>query len=106
MAPKPLTRRLIIILLTAVAMLVSYATVTPLVPNAHAASPLISQGKVVHFGLSEPGLETVRRAPYTRFTEDDFRANVPRNSPENLAANMPLVQLIQEWGVRKGATLA
>ena len=118
---------------------------------------LISQGKVLHFGLSEPGLETVGRAhavqplaaiqneysmlwrgpeqqilplceelgigfvpwtpvgmgfttgtinPFTRFTEGDFRAAVPRNSPENLAANMPLVQLIQEWAVRKGATPA
>ena len=47
MAPKPLTRRLIIILLTAVAMLLSYATVTPLVPTAHAAGSLISQGKPV-----------------------------------------------------------
>ena len=78
----------------------------PIEDVAGTVKDLISQGKVVHFGLSEPGLETVRRAPYTRFTEDDFRANVPRNSPENLAANMPLVQLIQEWGVRKGATLA
>src|SRR6187431_5325 len=47
MAPKPLTRRLLIILLTAVAMLLSYATVTPLVSTAHAAGPLISQGKPV-----------------------------------------------------------
>jgi aryl-alcohol dehydrogenase-like predicted oxidoreductase len=129
----------------------------PIEDVAGTVKDLISQGKVVHFGLSEPGLETVRRAhavqpltaiqneysmlwrgpeqrilplcdelgigfvpwapvgmgfttgtitPYTRFTEDDFRANVPRNSPENLAANMPLVQLIQEWGVRKGATPA
>jgi aryl-alcohol dehydrogenase-like predicted oxidoreductase len=31
---------------------------------------------------------------------------LPRNTPENLAANMPLVQLLQDWGVRKGATPA
>jgi aryl-alcohol dehydrogenase-like predicted oxidoreductase len=118
---------------------------------------LIAQGKVGHFGLSEPGPQTVRRAhavqplsaiqneysmlwrgpedqilplcqelgigfvawaplgmgfttgtitPYTRFAEGDFRAAVPRNSPANLTANMPLVQLIQEWAVRKGATPA
>jgi flavodoxin len=31
---------------------------------------------------------------------------VPRNSPANLTANMPLVQLIQDWAVRKGSTPA
>ena len=118
---------------------------------------LISQGKVLHFGLSEPGLQTVRRAhaeqpltaiqneysmlwrgpeaeilpicdelgigfvpwaplgmgfttgtinPATRFTQGDFRANVPRFKPEAMAANMPLVQLISDWAVRKGATPA
>ena len=117
----------------------------------------IDAGKVKHFGLSEPGPQTIRRAhavqpltaiqneysmlwrgpenqilpicaelgigfvpwaplgmgfttgtitPYTRFAEGDFRANVPRNTPENLSANMPLVQLIQDWAVRKGATPA
>ena len=44
--------------------------------------------------------------PSTRFAEGDFRAAVPRNSPRPLAANMPLVQLIQDWAVRKGATPA
>jgi hypothetical protein len=43
-APKPLTRRLLIILLTVAAMLLSYLAVTPLVPTAHAAGLLISQG--------------------------------------------------------------
>jgi aryl-alcohol dehydrogenase-like predicted oxidoreductase len=52
------------------------------------------------------GFTTGTITPYTRFTEGDFRAAVPRNSRENLAANMPLVQLIQEWAVRKGATPA
>ena len=116
---------------------------------------LISEGKVLHWGLSEPGLQTVRRVhavqpltaiqneysmvwrrpeanvlplceelgigfvcwaplgygfttgtitPYTRFADGDFRAVVPRNSPENLAANMVLVQLLQDWAVRKGST--
>ncbi len=129
----------------------------PIEDVAGTVKDLISQGKVFHFGLSEPGPETVRRAhavqpltaiqneysmlwrgpestilplcqelgigfvpwaplgmgfttgtitPYTRFVEGDFRAAVPRNSRENLAANMPLVQLIQEWAVRKGATPA
>jgi aryl-alcohol dehydrogenase-like predicted oxidoreductase len=129
----------------------------PIEDVAGTVKDLIAQGKVGHFGLSEPGPQTVRRAhavqplsaiqneysmlwrgpedqilplcqelgigfvawaplgmgfttgtitPYTRFAEGDFRAAVPRNSPANLTANIPLVQLIQEWAVRKGATPA
>ena len=129
----------------------------PIEDVAGTVKDLIAQGKVGHFGLSEPGPQTVRRAhavqpitaiqneysmlwrgpenqilplcqelgigfvawaplgmgfttgtitPYTRFAQGDFRAAVPRNSPENLTANMPLVQLIQDWAVRKGATPA
>ena len=44
--------------------------------------------------------------PYTRFAEGDFRAFVPRNAPVAAAANMPLVQLLQDWAVRKGSTPA
>ena len=134
--------------------------VDPTVPIEEVAATvkdLISEGKVLHFGLSEPGPETIRRAhevqpltaiqneysmlwrgpeeeilplcdelgigfvcwaplgmgfttgtinPSTRFAEGDFRAAVPRNSPQALAANMPLIQLIQEWAVRKGSTPA
>ncbi|MFI7547481.1 aldo/keto reductase [Actinoplanes sp. NPDC049599] len=134
--------------------------VDPAVPIEHVAGAvqdLIKAGKVRHWGLSEPGPQTVRRAhavhpltavqnehnllwrgseqqilpiceelgigfvcwaplaygfttgtinPYTRFTAGDFRQYVPRNSPENLAANMPVVQLLGEWAVRKGATPA
>ena len=134
--------------------------VDPTVPIEEVAGTvkdLISEGKVLHFGLSEPGPETIRRAhevqpltaiqneysmlwrgpeeeilplcdelgigfvcwaplgmgfttgtinPSTRFAEGDFRAAVPRNSPQALAANMPLIQLIQEWAVRKGSTPA
>ncbi len=47
MAPLPLTRRLLVVVLTAVAMLLSLAVVTPLVPTAHAAGLLVSQGKPV-----------------------------------------------------------
>ncbi|MBX7435206.1 aldo/keto reductase [Mycobacterium sp. Y57] len=129
----------------------------PIEDVAGTVKDLIGQGKVGHFGLSEPGPETVRRAhavqpltaiqneysmlwrgpdaqilplcdelgigfvpwapvgmgfttgtitPYTQFAEGDFRASVPRNSRENLSANMPLVQLIQRWAVLKGATPA
>jgi aryl-alcohol dehydrogenase-like predicted oxidoreductase len=113
----------------------------PIEDVAGTVTDLIAQGKVAHFGLSEPGPQTVRRAhavqpltaiqneysmlwrgpeneilplceelgigfvpwaplgmgfttgtinPSTRFAEGDFRAAVPRNSPQNLAANMPL----------------
>ncbi len=127
----------------------------PIEDVAGAVGELISAGKVRHWGLSEPGLGTVRRAhatqpltviqneynlmwrgaeaevlplceelglgfvcwaplaygfttgtinPATRFAEGDFRAMVPRNSRANMTANMDLVQLLLDWGVRKGAT--
>jgi len=134
--------------------------VDPAVPIEDVAGTirdLIGEGKILHWGLSEPGLETVRRAhavqplsaiqneysmmerspekavlplceelgigfvcwaplaygvttgtitPYTRFAQGDFRPSVPRNSPDNLRANMPVIELLQDWGVRKGATPA
>jgi aryl-alcohol dehydrogenase-like predicted oxidoreductase len=134
--------------------------VDPAVPIevvAGTVKDLIAEGKVKHFGLSEPGPQTIRRAhavqpltaiqneysmlwrgpeteilplcqelgigfvpwaplgmgfltgtinPFTKFTEGDFRTVVPRFSPENMPANMPLVQLVEEWAVRKGATPA
>ncbi|WP_018636482.1 aldo/keto reductase [Parafrankia elaeagni] len=129
----------------------------PIEDVAGTVKDLISAGKVRHWGLSEPGPQTVRRAhaveplaavqneynlmwrgpeqqiiplceelgigfvcwaplaygfttgtinPYTRFAQGDFRAAVPRHSPENMPENMPLVQLLQDWGVRRGATPA
>jgi aryl-alcohol dehydrogenase-like predicted oxidoreductase len=42
--------------------------------------------------------------PATRFAKNDFRATVPRFSPENLAANMPLIELLRNWAKRKEAT--
>lgn len=129
----------------------------PIEDVAGTVGDLMREGKIRHWGLSEPGLETVRRAhavqplsaiqneysmmwrgpedavlplceelgigfvawapltyglttgtitPYTRWAEGDFRAAVPRNSPDNLRANMPVIQLLQDWGVRKGATPA
>ena len=132
--------------------------VDPAVPIEDVAGTvkgLIAEGKVGHFGLSEPGPQTVRRAhaeqpltaiqneysmlwrgpeneilplcqelgigfvpwapvgmgfltgtinPYTRFDQNDRRTAFPRNSPENLTANMSLVQLVSDWSVRKGAT--
>ena len=42
----------------------------------------------------------------TQFAPGDFRGMLPRHTPANRAANMPLVQLLQDWAVRKGATPA
>ncbi|BEL03760.1 aldo/keto reductase [Actinoplanes sichuanensis] len=129
----------------------------PIEDVAGAVKELITAGKVRHWGLSEPGVQTIRRAhavqpltaiqneynllwrgpeqqvlplceelgigfvcwaplsygfttgainPYTRFAEGDFRAMVPRHSRENMPANMAVVQLLNDWGVRKGATPA
>lgn len=126
----------------------------PIEDVAGSVKDLMDQGKVLHWGLSEPGLQTVRRAhavlpltaiqneysmatrdpekeviplceelgigfvPWwpldcqlltgwidanTRFAPGDFRAITPRFSPENLAHNIRLVDLIKTWAVRKEA---
>jgi len=120
-----------------------------------AIKDLIKQGKVLHYGLSEPGLKTVRRAhavhpvtaiqneysmlwrgpeaeviplcqelgigfvawsplgvgfltgaidAQTRFAPGDIRGGESRFSPENLPANLALVELLKSWGTRKNAT--
>ena len=125
---------------------------------AGAVKDLIAEGKVKHFGLSEPGAETVRRAhavqpvtaiqneyslwtrgvetngifavceelgiglvPYsplgrgfltgamhagTAFGEGDFRSKLPRFTPEAMAKNQALVDLLQRIAEGKGATPA
>ncbi|MFY9620805.1 MAG: aldo/keto reductase [Pyrinomonadaceae bacterium] len=129
----------------------------PIEDVAGAIKDLMDQGKVLHWGLSEPGIQTIRRAhaalpltaiqneysmatrdpekeviplceelgigfvPWwpldcqlltgwidanTRFAPGDLRAATPRFSPENLAHNMQLVDLIRTWAVRKQATPA
>jgi len=132
--------------------------VDPAVPIEDVAGTikdLIKQGKVLHYGLSEPGLQTVRRAhavhpltaiqneysllwrgpeaevlplcqelgigfvawsplgvgfltgaidAQTRFAPGDIRGMESRFSPENLPANLALVELLKTWGTRKGAT--
>ena len=129
----------------------------PIEDVAGAVGELITGGKVLHWGLSEPGPNTIRRAhatqpltaiqneysmmwrgpeeqvlpiceelrigfvcwaplaygfttgainPSTRFAENDFRAMVPRHTTANMTQNMPIVQLLQDWAVRKGATPA
>ena len=129
----------------------------PIEDVAGAIKDLMDQGKVLHWGLSEPGTQTIRRAhaalpltaiqneysmatrdpekeliplceelgigfvPWwpldcqlltgwidatTRFAPGDLRAATPRFSPENLAHNMQLVDLIKTWAHRKRATPA
>jgi aryl-alcohol dehydrogenase-like predicted oxidoreductase len=129
----------------------------PIEDVAGAIKDLMDQGKVLHWGLSEPGVQTIRRAHKalpltaiqneysmatrdpekaviplceelgigfvcwwpldcqlltgwidkdTRFAPGDLRAATPRFSPESLAQNMKLVDLIKTWGERKQATPA
>jgi aryl-alcohol dehydrogenase-like predicted oxidoreductase len=129
----------------------------PIEDVAGAVKDLIAQGKVKHFGLSEPGAQTIRRAhavqpitavqseyslwyrgpetdilptleelgigfvPFsplgagfltgnmdenTRFDASDFRAHVPRFSPDALKANVALVALVRQVAERKNATPA
>lgn len=126
----------------------------PIEDIAGAIKDLMDQGKVLHWGLSEPGIQTIRRAhatlpltaiqneysmatrdpekaviplceelgigfvcwwpldcqlltgwldANTRFSPGDLRASTPRFSPESLAANMKLVDLIKSWAQRKNA---
>jgi aryl-alcohol dehydrogenase-like predicted oxidoreductase len=129
----------------------------PIEDVAGAVKDLIVQGKVKHFGLSEPGAQTIRRAhavqpitavqseyslwyrepetniiptleelgigfvPFsplgagfltgkmdenTKFDASDFRAQVPRFSPDALKANVALVALVRQVAERKNATPA
>jgi aryl-alcohol dehydrogenase-like predicted oxidoreductase len=130
----------------------------PIEDVAGAVGELIREGKVRHFGLSEPGAQTVRRAhavqpvaalqneyslwtrgpetngileaceelgigfvPYsplgkgfltgamtadTKIPGNDFRANLPRFTPQAMAANQALVDLLKRVAERKQATPA
>jgi aryl-alcohol dehydrogenase-like predicted oxidoreductase len=130
----------------------------PIEDVAGAVKDLIQEGKVKHFGLSEPGAQTVRRAhavqpvtalqneyslwtrgpetngileacdelgigfvPYsplgkgfltgtmtseTKLGANDFRANLPRFTPEAMAKNQALVDLLKRIAADKGATPA
>ncbi|MCQ4159854.1 aldo/keto reductase [Roseomonas sp. GC11] len=130
----------------------------PIEDVAGTVGDLIREGKVRHFGLSEPGAQTVRRAhavqpvavlqneyslwtrgpetngilqaceelgigfvpysplgkgfltgamnPDTRIEASDFRARLPRFTPEAMRKNQALVDLLAEVGRQKGATPA
>ncbi|MBY3395646.1 aldo/keto reductase [Rhizobium laguerreae] len=127
----------------------------PIEDVAGAVKDLIQEGKVLHFGLSEPSPRTIRRAhavqavtavqteysmierspetngvlatceelgigfvPWgplgigyltgridsnTKFDpKTDLRANFDRFSPENMAANIPIVEFLKQFAARKG----
>lgn len=129
----------------------------PIEDVAGTVKDLIAEGKVKHFGLSEAGANTIRRAhavqpvtalqseyslwwrepeneilptleelgigfvPFsplgrgfltgkidenTTFDSSDFRATLPRFTPEALKANQALVGLLRTIAERKGATPA
>ena len=130
----------------------------PIEDVAGTVKELIKEGKVKHFGLSEPGAQTVRRAhavqPVTALQNEyslwtrgpetngilaacaelgiglvaysplgkgfltgamskdtalgagDFRANLPRFTPEAMAANQALVDLLTRMAKQKQATPA
>jgi aryl-alcohol dehydrogenase-like predicted oxidoreductase len=130
----------------------------PIEDVAGAVRDLIAQGKVKHFGMSEPGAQTLRRAhavqsvtalqneyslwtrgpetngileaceelgvgfvPYsplgkgfltgamtaeTRLADNDFRSLLPRFTPEAMAANQALIDLLKTIAARKDATPA
>jgi aryl-alcohol dehydrogenase-like predicted oxidoreductase len=130
----------------------------PIEDVAGTVRDLIAEGKARHFGLSEPGLQTLRRAhavqpvtavqneyslwwrapetngilaacdelgigfvPYsplgkgfltgamtkdTRLADNDFRKLVPRFSPEAMATNLALVDLLKEVAADKQASPA
>jgi aryl-alcohol dehydrogenase-like predicted oxidoreductase len=117
---------------------------------------LIQQGKVLHSGLSEPSVKSIRRAhavqpvaaiqteyslwtrdvetngvlatcaelgigfvPWspvgqgfltgkidtsTKFDKADFRGTFPRFLPENLPKNMPIIEWLEGFAKKKGAT--
>ena len=124
----------------------------PIEDVAGAVEQLMKEGKVLHWGLSEMGLNTLKRAhaalpvaavqseysmlwrgpeaaviptceslgigfvPWsplgvqfltgwiderTRFADGDFRKTEGRFTPENIAHNMALVRLIEQWAERK-----
>lgn len=129
----------------------------PIEDVAGTVADLIKEGKVLHWGLSEAGIKTIRRAnsvlpltavqseysmfwrnpetdllpvlqelgiglvPFsplgkgfltgsikrnTHFEKGDFRTIVPRFTPENIEANLSLVDFIEEVAAEKGITTA
>jgi aryl-alcohol dehydrogenase-like predicted oxidoreductase len=114
----------------------------PIEDVAGTVKELVEAGKVKHFGLSEAGVQSIRRAhsvqpvaalqseysmwwrepeaeilplleelgigfvPFSPFGEGDFRATVPRFSPEAMTANQALADRVRELAEDKGVTPA
>jgi len=98
MAPKPLTRRLLIILITAVAMLLSYATVTPLVSTAHAASPLVSQAKpVTASSVENAGTSAANAVDGNAGTRWSSAFADPQWIQVDLGATIAIDQVVLNW---------
>jgi aryl-alcohol dehydrogenase-like predicted oxidoreductase len=58
----------------------------------------------VPWGPTGRAFLTDRLNEYSRFAEEDRRSQVPMFTPEALKANMPLLDLVRAWALRKGAT--
>src|SRR5512145_2669998 len=86
-----------------------YAEENPDDPNvpiedvAGAVKELIAQGKVLHFGLSEPSATTIRRAHAVQSVRDSDRVLL-HGETDNIAANMPIVDLLTRFAATKNAT--
>ncbi|MDB5970593.1 MAG: aldo/keto reductase [Hydrocarboniphaga sp.] len=85
----------------------------PIEDVAGTVKALITEGKVKFFGLSEAGVQTIRRAHAvqpvsadTRFASDDFRNIVPRFAAEARKANQTVVELLGRIAAQKQATPA
>ena len=129
----------------------------PIEDVAGTVADLMREGKVLHWGMSEAGVQTIRRAhavnpltaiqseysmywrnreadllpvleelgiglvPFSplgkgfltgtidkesRFGKEDFRSVVPRFTPDNLAANQPMVDFVRSVAEAKGITPA
>jgi len=93
----------------------------PIEEVAGAVKELITEGKVLHFGLSEASAKTIRRAHAVQPVgmgyltgrmdantqldpKTDLRTTFDRFSPENMAANMPVVELLRRFAGKKNAT--
>ena len=71
----------------------------PMEEVAGVVKDLMREGKVLNWGLSEASARSIRKAHYRRW-------NLPQFTPEALKHNMPLVELIRKWAMRKNMTPA
>ncbi|MDM7832488.1 discoidin domain-containing protein [Cellulomonas edaphi] len=102
-APTSLSRRLIVVMLTAVALLVSLVTVTPLVPAAHGAGPLISQGKpVTASSVENGGTAAVNAVDGNTGTRWSSAASDPQWIQVDLGSTVAIDQVVLNWEAAYG----